>query len=84
MTVHHITNSSHYHFHNGCAERYVRFVKSMFDKPKEADDNPPLAKMLCHNTLLGNDIQSLIELPYGRKTRSDMPISHPSLMKEGK
>ena len=76
MSVHHITNSPHYHQSNGLAETYVQLVKSLLYKVKESDEDPYFALLLYRNTPLFMTCLPLLNCCVPTQVRSDLPMLH--------
>ena len=74
--VNHFTSSPHYPQSNGCAEKYVHIVKSLFYKAKEERKDLFKCLVILHNTPLSGSLQSLMQILQNRRTRSDLCMSN--------
>ena len=78
----HITSSPRYARSNGMAERTVQTVKKLLMKAKKSGNDPYLALLELRNTPL-DGLESPVQLLYGHRTRTVLPIK-PSLLKPEK
>ena len=74
--VNHITSSPHYPQSNGCAEKYVQIVKSLFYKAEEEGKDLFTCLMINCNTPISGSLQSLMQILQSRCARSALPMSN--------
>ena len=71
-----ITSSLHYPQSNGLAEKFVQFVRNLFDKAREEGADLFKALMIYRNTPLSSNLQSPMQMLQSRTVRSHLPMSN--------
>ena len=77
------TTSPHHHQSNGLAEVYVKIIRTILQKGKDANEDPHFAMMAYRTTPIGPNTPSPMELIHQCRPKGDLPIANAALRAKG-